>query len=100
MALKISQDAKYQGEDWWDWAVWVDGPKSELANIKCVTYTLHPTFRDPVRRVTDAANKFKLETAGWGTFKIYADVEHKDGTRKKLTHTLDLQYPDGTSTDK
>lgn len=96
--MKIAQSEKYQGDDLWAWAVWIEGEPAELDLIKSVTYTLHPTFRNPTRTTTDRASKFRLETEGWGTFRIHARVDVGDGTPHKLTHDLELHYPDGTVT--
>src|ERR1700678_3349026 len=30
MALTISQASRYEGNDWWKWSVWLEGPKAEL----------------------------------------------------------------------
>jgi transcription initiation factor IIF auxiliary subunit len=92
--LKIEQDEKYKGGDYWSWSVWVGGPKSQLDQIKYVEYTLHPTFSTPVRRISRRANGFKLSTSGWGVFPIYAQVVKKDGTMLRLKHQLRLHYPD------
>ena len=98
MDLKISQQFKYKGDDWWEWCVWLDGHDEDLAAVDHVVYTLHKTFPDPVRKVTDRRTKFRLETGGWGVFRIYAKVAMKDGGVKKLSHDLVLEYPDGTPT--
>jgi hypothetical protein len=39
-----------------------------LDEVTAVIYRLHPTFRDPVRRVTDRRSDFEVRTAGWGEF--------------------------------
>jgi transcription initiation factor IIF auxiliary subunit len=39
-------------------------------------------------------NEFKLESAGWGTFRIHAQIHLKDGGTLKLHHDLVLTYPD------
>ena len=96
--FKIRQRDQYQGDDWWQWSLWLDGPKKDLANVEYVEYTLHPTFPKPVRRSTNRDEKFKLETGGWGTFKIHAVVKCKDGTEIPIDHDLSLHYPDGSET--
>jgi hypothetical protein len=55
-----------------------------------VTYRLHPTFPNPVREVRDAASKFKLSSAGWGEFTIFADVKLKDGSALRVERWLEL----------
>lgn len=53
MSLNIEQESNYQGDDWWKWAVWIDGPTSELDDVVEVEYKLHPSFPRPVRIVSD-----------------------------------------------
>jgi transcription initiation factor IIF auxiliary subunit len=98
MNLQIQQGSEYEGHDYWKWWVWLEGPDEELDRVETVVYHLHPTFRNPVRAVTDRASKFLLETAGWGVFKLRATLHRKDGTREQLSHELELRYPDGTPT--
>ena len=98
MSLKIEQSAKYRGDDWWEWAVWVGGAPDELERVDYVRYTLHSTFPNPVRTIRDRATQFRLETAGWGVFRIYALVVFKDGEHLNLRHDLELLYDDGTPT--
>ena len=59
-------------------AVDADEPKL-LVNILSVTYHLHPTFKEPIRTVSDSRQKFLLATACWGEFNMYAEVRFKDG---------------------
>jgi len=91
--LKIEQSQKYQGDDWWSWSVWIDGPDAELDRVARVEYTLHRTFSRPVRTVDSRANRFKLSTEGWGGFTIYANVYSYDGSFFSLEHQLRLYYP-------
>ena len=96
--MKIEQSEKYEGQDWWKWSVWLDG--QDTADVAKVTWKLHPSFPQPERECTDAASGFRMDTAGWGTFTIKADIQMKDGTKKVLEHELELHYPDGTMTEK
>jgi transcription initiation factor IIF auxiliary subunit len=98
--LKIVQSEKYEGDEWWRWAVWVEGPDTEIDQISRVEYTLHPTFRHPVRIISTRRNKFKLATSGWGVFPVYARVFRKDGSTVRFRHQLTLHYPDGTNNTK
>jgi transcription initiation factor IIF auxiliary subunit len=95
-AMHIAQSEEYQGDDWWNWAVWIKGSRDELDAIKSVTYTLHSTFRNPVRKVTDRGTNFRLKTEGWGVFTLYARVDPKSGDTRRLKHDLQLHYPDGS----
>lgn len=100
--MKIEQDAKYVGDDRWKWSVWIEGTDAELDEIEAVEYTLHPTFPEPVRRVRNRNEKFRLDSAGWGEFQINAHAFRKDGSAEHLTHALRLEPPDqgpASSTD-
>lgn len=94
MALRIEQGSTYVGDDYWDWWIWIEGPREELELIDHVTYILHPTFPSPVREVRDRSTNFRLDTAGWGVFEIHATVKHKNGRETQLRHYLKLAYPD------
>ena len=72
--LSINQRVAPQGEGWWAWEVWLDGPDAALDKVAAVVYTLHPTFPDSRRRVTDRASRFSLRAGGWGEFMISAEV--------------------------
>ncbi len=93
--LRIQQDERYAGDDWWTWSIRLDGPDRVLDEVDYVEYTLHPTFANPVRRVTSRANGFKLKTEGWGVFPVYVQVVGKDGKVRRMKHQLQLHYPDG-----
>jgi transcription initiation factor IIF auxiliary subunit len=95
MSYRIAQSYEYKGEDWWEWCVWLEGAREDLDNVAYVQYTLHRTFPKPVRRVEDPAHNFRLCSSGWGTFPFHVLVVTKDGTEIRLTHELELHYPDG-----
>jgi transcription initiation factor IIF auxiliary subunit len=94
MSLKIAQDSQYQGNNWWKWSIWIEGPAEELNHIKSVTYVLHPTFANPVRTVADRASNFKLKAHGWGIFPIRINVLKENGKTVTLEHELELSRPD------
>lgn len=98
MAYKIEQEFEYKGEDWWEWAIWIEAADEELDKIDFVEYTLHPTFVNPVRINKDRKTKFRLETAGWGVFTVYAKVVLQNGKEKNLEHMLKLRYLSGEET--
>jgi transcription initiation factor IIF auxiliary subunit len=99
MALHIEQTSLYQGENWWKWSVWLEGNEAELDRVASVTYVLHPTFNNPVRTITSRKDKFRLDSAGWGTFLIQASVKLMDEHVEHLKHDLQLFYDDGTATN-
>lgn len=92
--ITTRQKADYRGNEWWNWAVWIDGSSAELDAIERVTWQLHPTFPNPDRVVTDRASQFRLESAGWGEFTLRAVVAKKNGEQQELVHELVLEYPD------
>ena len=97
-SFQIQQWEHYEGEDWWKWAVWLEGPDDELDQVESVEWILHPTFPNPVRRSMNRDDKFRLETAGWGVFPIRARVKTKDHQEIVLKHDLKLHYDDGSET--
>ncbi|MGF1469113.1 MAG: pYEATS domain-containing protein [Sandaracinaceae bacterium] len=93
MTLSIAQSSTYEGDDWWSWSVWVEGPERELDAVRHVTYKLHATFPNPIRRVDERRTKFRLESGGWGVFKLFATCELQGGETRTLEHQLTLEYP-------
>jgi hypothetical protein len=93
MSLSIKQECSYAGNDWWRWAVWLEGSAADLRAVREVVYTLHPTFPNPVRHVDTRENGFRLESAGWGEFELYAEILFKDGRKERRSHWLKLDYP-------
>ena len=92
MSLKLRNNWKYNGNDSWSWAAFLDDQGSgEMDKVDHVEYILHPTFRNPIRRVDTKEDGFKLATTSWGTFDLKAFVHFKDGSKKKLTHEIELQ---------
>jgi transcription initiation factor IIF auxiliary subunit len=95
--IKFANIARHVGksrdEDWYEWAVYVNEPDTTLQQIKAVEYLLHRTFPDPLRRKTDAAKKFALQSEGWGEFDIYITVFFKNGARLETTYFLNLSKP-------
>ena len=100
MGLKLRNSWRYQGKDQWSWEAFVDDAGSgELKNVEYVEYVLHPTFPNPIRKIDNPENGYLLKTAGWGEFELAAFVHYKDGSKKKLTHEVELRVdpPEGTS---
>jgi hypothetical protein len=92
--LALSNTARAVGDNRWDWTVFVQAPTQVLDRVKCVEYTLHPTFPNPVRRVCDRGagpRAFALNSNGWGEFTIRAKVAFKDGHTQGVEYWLKLQ---------
>ncbi len=91
--LPITADntARMAEEGWWDWTVFIKGQDDVLKQVRCVEYTLHPTFPDPVIEVCEPGNEthaFALTRRGWGTFEIQIRVFLKNGQMQRLRHKL------------
>ena len=90
--MKLAQKTKYQGDDYWDWSVWIDGGKEELASVKSVRYLLHPTFKPPTRWVEDR-DEIPARLIGFGRVYNWADVYLFNKEVLHLKHDLQLEYP-------
>lgn len=86
--IKAKNTAKLDGTGRWDWTVYIDTDPYTLSTIRCVEYTLHPTFPNPVRRECNPTTGFAHSTNGWGTFEIKVKIMFRDGSTKYLTHML------------
>ncbi len=95
--VDIKQSCSYKGQDWWEWAVWIEGPDKVLDEIESVEYFLHSTFPDPLRRKTNRTEKFRIESSGWGEFMIKVHILTRKGVQFKTQHWLTLDYPTTSS---
>src|SRR5437899_101742 len=89
--LSASNTSRFVGNGRWDWTVFLQASPPVLGRIKCVEYTLHPTFPNPVRRVCTRggnAQPFALSSNGWGTFTIGIKAYFADGKTQALQYDL------------
>ncbi len=92
--LTASNTAHYRGDERWDWKVFLKASPEVLSRIRCVEYTLHPTFPNPARKVCspgDSQSPFALSSNGWGTFRVPIKVTYRDGRVQYLSHQLSFQ---------
>jgi transcription initiation factor IIF auxiliary subunit len=85
------------GDGRWNWTIFLKASPEVLDSIKCVTYTLHPTFPVPVVEVCNRGNPdfpFAHSANGWGVFEIRISVLFKDGSRRNFTHMLAFDHPE------
>ena len=81
----------YKGQGRFDWELSLRDDPTTLKKIGYVTYTLDPSFPDPVRAVCDnAANGFALKSSGWGEFSVYIKVEWRNKRTTYQSYRLDL----------
>jgi len=89
--IKAGNVAESIGKDRWKWTVFILGSTEALNRIRCVEYTLHPTFPETVHEVCELGTEdrpFALSAIGWGTFTIRIRVFLKNGEVQKLMHHL------------
>jgi prokaryotic YEATS domain/Caspase domain len=95
LVIKANNTSRYagqvDGQNRWDWTIFIDADQDTLSQIRCVEYTLHESFPDPVRTVCTSGTKFALSSNGWGTFTIKIKVILKDGSQRTLSHDLQFQ---------
>lgn len=94
MSYRIGQDFEYVGRDYWHWRAWIEAEPAELDAVQEVAWILHPSFSQTRVVVRERVSGFRLESAGWGTFLLRAEVLRKDGQKHPLRHTLRLEYPE------
>jgi transcription initiation factor IIF auxiliary subunit len=95
MTIRIRNRWHYRGTsenyDWWDWEAFLDNDISKQSNVDYVEYVLHPTFPNPVRKITDSKDGFVIKVTGYGSFMLKVFVHTKDGKMEKYTHVLKLE---------
>ena len=89
--IGVSNTAEHVGSGRYSWRIFLIGSNSVLDAISYVEYTLHPTFPNPMRTVTDRASNFSLVGNGWGEFTVKLKVVYRDGRVSYLDHWLRLQ---------
>jgi tetratricopeptide (TPR) repeat protein len=75
---------------WYDWEIHFDEPSQRLAEIKSVTYILHPTFPNPERKVDNKQDQFMLKGRGWGSFQVKIIINLENGESVTKYHWLDI----------
>jgi hypothetical protein len=94
MNYRIAQDSAYVGNDYWRWSAWIEAEAAELDMVKEVVWILHPSFKQSRVVRKKKSEKFRLNTAGWGTFLLRAELTLADGNSQLLKHDLRLEYPE------
>merc|ERR1712013_171540 len=72
--LRDGVDLSVPGVATHDWEVWVKNPHHDKIEnfLEKVVFTLHESFKDPKR--TWASPPYKIQEAGYGSFKIQIDL--------------------------
>jgi len=77
-------------ENYYNWAIWIENGESDIADIESVIYLLHSTFKNRVHEFTDPSTNFKIESSGWGEFRVEITIKKKSGESLQLAHWLAL----------
>ncbi len=90
--LTTGNTSRNLGVGRWEWSVFVIASDDVLRQIQYVEYTLHPTFPEPIQKVTQrgvvSGKGFFLNATGWGTFEIAVKVVFTDGKARFVKHQL------------
>ncbi len=86
-------------DDYFDWCVFMDEPDDVIKTINHVEYLLHPTFNNPLRKVSTPENKFALYSGGWGVFTIKIKVFLESGEIIDTSYGLKLADDDWPKKD-
>jgi len=93
----VKNTSSFIGKGRWQWTLYVDAKQDELEKIKCVEYTLHPTFPNPIQVVCEsgpnAAQAFPFTGDGWGEFDIKIKVTFTDRPPQSYVYRLRLAPP-------
>jgi transcription initiation factor IIF auxiliary subunit len=99
VSVAFSNYAMHVGQrydhDWYDWCVFASGDEAELQHVRAVEYTLHSSFPDPVRTVSDREHRFPVMSNGWGSFRMNIRVIFDDEHEEFTSHfvRLDAEWP-------
>ncbi|MEM7086108.1 MAG: pYEATS domain-containing protein [Bacteroidota bacterium] len=77
-------------KNYFNWAIWIESGESDIADIESVVYLLHSTFKNRVHKFTDPSTNFKIESSGWGEFRVEISITKKSGETLQLAHWLSL----------
>jgi len=88
--LSVGNTYTYAGDGRYVWTVFLKETPAILSEIRCVEYTLHPTFPNPVRRVCKSERGFPLSASGWGEFTLFLKIEWQDNHVTRQSYKLDL----------
>lgn len=79
--------------------IWIEGSQSELDSIMRVEYTLHPSFKRPVRSSSNRANRFSITIWTWGMFMIDVAIFFHDDTVSHIQYYLSYDLPEDNGTN-
>lgn len=94
MSYRIAQSEEYRGSEYWNWSAWIEATPNDLDQLESVVWILHPTFSPSRVESRSRDTKFRLDTSGWGTFRLRAELHRPGKVLLLLSRTLRLTVPD------
>ncbi|MCS6290879.1 MAG: TIR domain-containing protein [Nitrospira sp.] len=93
MGYRIAQNEEYRGHNFWNWSAWIESTPEDLDQVEFVVWVLHPTF-DPSRVECHSRDtNFRLDTSGWGIFRLRAELHLKNKETILISRMLRLTVP-------
>jgi len=89
------------GDRYYRWIIFVSTSDQDIVppkSVSEVTYTLHPTYKDPVRKRTKSP--FFLDIEGWGIFEIEVTIRFKNNFIRpfiETSHMISVDWPTTTT---
>lgn len=91
--ISVKNTANKLANDKYKWTIFIQAPEAILNNVKCVEYTLDPSFPNPIQTIMTRGTSdkaFPLSATGWGAFTVYIKVIFNDGSVQSLSHYLEF----------
>src|ERR1700682_4439819 len=91
--ITAENTSSFVGNGRWTWTIFLKVDPAVLSQIKCVEYTLHPTFPNPLQVVCDRGSNdqaFALNGSGWGEFEVKIKIILTNDRPISLKHWLKL----------
>src|SRR6478672_8515134 len=87
------------GREHYNLRVWLEADRKQLDDIDRVEYTLHRSFKDPIRISNNRGDNFSIFIWSYGMFAISAKLYYLDGMTSNIRYfmTFDLPEDDGTN---
>lgn len=86
------RDSSFIEDHQFSWTVFVSADDAILGDIESVEYTLHPSFENPIRKISEKGTSrgagFFLKVTANGPFTIGVKVIFRDGDTRYLRYSL------------
>ena len=89
--IRQSSSRSKENKDYFNWEIWVEDGEMAISSVIKVEYLLHPSFPNRLITSTDLAQKFKIESSGWGEFMVNIIIYDNLGITHNINHRLVLK---------